>query len=141
MKKTALFAALALVAGAVSAQSVRTESEVRLLLEDEGYLDVSDIELSGDVWRAEATDGLGRDVAVRVDPDSGRVYSVAMEEAPIDETDLRVALRDEGLSGIRDVRYDDDDEVWVAEAYDPLRGDVEVEVDAYSGAIVSIEEE
>ena len=141
MKKTLLFASLALVAGAAAAASVRTESEVRLLLEDEGYLDVSDVSLENDVWHAEATDGLGRDVAVRVDPRSGRVYSVAIEGAPIDEAELRVTLREEGLLAIRDVRFDADEDVWVAGAYDPLRGDVAVEVDAYSGAIVSIEEE
>lgn len=140
-RRFTLFALGLLAAGIASAQAVRTERQVRDLLHDEGYLDISGIELDGGTWQALASDELGREVEVRVDPSTGRVYSITRETLPMSETELRIALRESGYTGIHDVRFDRDDRIWKAEAYDVDGEDVELEVDALSGRIVFVEED
>ncbi len=135
-------AALGLFAATTaSADTVRTEREVRARLAAAGYAGATGIELDGGVWQAVAIDARGRDVEVRVDPASGRVYAITRERLPMSETELRMALRDDGYTRIRDVDYDASDRVWHVEAQDPVGDDVELEIDASSGLIVSVEED
>jgi hypothetical protein len=145
-KKGIVVALGLLFAGAAAAESVRTERQARAMIEAAGYDAVTAVELEGGVWQAVASDELGRDVEVRVDPVSGRVYSIARETiittvGPLDAADVRLTLNDRGFRGVHDVRFDDDDNLWIAEAVDPAGVDVQIEVDASSGAIVHIEED
>lgn len=135
-----------LFAGAAAAESVRTERQARAMIEAAGYDTITGVELEGGVWQALASDDLGRDVEVRVDPVTGRVYAVTRETiitttGPLTAADVRLTLNDRGFRGVHDVRFDHDDNLWIAEAVDPAGVDVQIEVDASSGAIVHIEDD
>lgn len=65
------------VAGLAGASEVRTESSVRALLSDQGYTEVSGLDLSGGMWIAEARDDRGRPVMIKVDPNTARVFATS----------------------------------------------------------------
>ena len=63
MKKSILSIALALgltTAGIASAEALRSESEVRAVLRDEGFVDVANVELNDGLWLADGLDGTRR---------------------------------------------------------------------------------
>jgi len=65
------------VAGACAASEVRTESSVRALLSDQGYSNVSGLDLRGGMWLAEGRDDQGRPVTIKVDPGTARVFATS----------------------------------------------------------------
>lgn len=78
MKKSILSIALALgltTAGIASAEALRSESEVRAVLRDEGFVDVANVELNNGLWLAEGLDGAGNPVTLRIDPVTAKVVS------------------------------------------------------------------
>ncbi len=54
-----------------------SERDVRARLSAAGYTDIHDVKYRDGVWNAEADDPGGRDVALKLDPDSGRIIGVA----------------------------------------------------------------
>lgn len=82
MKKSILSIALALgltTAGIASAEVLRSESEVRAVLRDEGFVDVANVELNGGLWLAEGLDANGQPVTLRIDPQTAKVVSEVRE--------------------------------------------------------------
>ncbi len=78
MKKSILSIALALgltTAGIASAEALRSESEVRAVLRDEGFVDVANVELNDGLWLADGLDGAGNPVTLRIDPVTAKVVS------------------------------------------------------------------
>jgi hypothetical protein len=65
------------VAGIAGASEVRTESSVRALLSDQGYTEVTGLDLAGGMWIAEARDDKGRPVTIKVDPGTARVFATS----------------------------------------------------------------
>ena len=65
------------VAGIAGASEVRTESSVRALLSDQGYTEVTGLDLEGGMWLAEARDDRGRPVTIKVDPSTARVFATS----------------------------------------------------------------
>ena len=65
------------VAGLAGASEVRTESSVRALLSDQGYTEVTGLDLEGGMWLAEARDDRGRPVTIKVDPNTARVFATS----------------------------------------------------------------
>ena len=65
------------VAGLAGASEVRTESSVRALLSDQGYTEVTGLDLEGGMWLAEARDERGRPVTIKVDPGTARVFATS----------------------------------------------------------------
>jgi uncharacterized membrane protein YkoI len=85
MKKSMLTIALALglsTAGIAAAEVLRSESEVRAVLRDEGFVDVANVELNGGLWLAEGLDANGNPVTLRIDPQTARVVS-EVREVPV----------------------------------------------------------
>ena len=50
-----------------------TEADVRAKLATAGYTNVHDVDYEDGIWNAEADDPAGKDVALRIDPASGKV--------------------------------------------------------------------
>ncbi len=50
-----------------------SESDVRAALAAQGYTDVHDVDYEDGIWNAEADDPAGKDVEVKIDPDTGKV--------------------------------------------------------------------
>ena len=65
------------VAGLAGASEVRTESSVRALLSDQGYTEVTGLDLAGGMWIAEARDDRGRPVTIKVEPSTARVFATS----------------------------------------------------------------
>jgi len=87
MKKSILSIALALglsTAGFASAEALRSESEVRAVLQGEGFVDVANVELSNGLWLAQGLDASGNPVTLRIDPQTAKVVSeVRQVSAPL----------------------------------------------------------
>lgn len=49
------------------------EADVRAALAAQGYTNVHDVDYEDGIWNAEADDPAGRDVELKIDPDTGRV--------------------------------------------------------------------
>ncbi len=50
-----------------------SESDVRAALAAQGYTNVHDVDYEDGIWNAEADDPAGKDVEVKIDPDTGKV--------------------------------------------------------------------
>ncbi len=99
LMKTALIGALALAAQGAFAQAAAdkpakalTAREVTSMLTDKGYTKVHDVKFEHGVWTADARSGDGKDVDVRIDPVTGRVYG-DQTTSKLSEADIRAALR------------------------------------------------
>lgn len=182
MNRKSLFIALALglaaLGGAASAESLRTETEVRVLLTDEGFIDVANVQLENGMWVAEGIDATGAPVTLRIDPVSSKVVSEVREitapattvtrttritrtttpapapevirevvEVPVPVTRASPMSADEATALLRAAGYHDIHDLsyrggkWKAEAEDPSGDDREVHLDAFSGAIVHVEDD
>jgi membrane protein implicated in regulation of membrane protease activity len=50
-----------------------SEADVRAALAAQGYTNVHDVDYEDGIWNAEADDPAGKDVEVKIDPDTGKV--------------------------------------------------------------------
>ena len=50
-----------------------SESDVRAALSAQGYTNVHDVDYEDGIWNAEADDPAGKDVELKIDPDTGKV--------------------------------------------------------------------
>ena len=84
------------VAGLAGASEVRTESSVRALLSDQGYTEVTGLDLAGGMWIAEGRDDQGRPVTIKIDPTTARVVStsrtVTINPAPVTVVEREVEV-------------------------------------------------
>jgi uncharacterized membrane protein YkoI len=136
--RAALALALAGVAGAAGAQTpATTEAGVETALRMAGYSEIRDIDLDGDegLWEAEVLgeDGLWQDV--HVVQATGEVLAVGTDEvALLDAAQVTDALTAAGYTEVRDL--DRDEAVWEADARNANGAEVELKVNARTGAIV-----
>ncbi|MBB4758119.1 peptidase propeptide and ypeb domain-containing protein [Xanthomonas arboricola] len=142
LMKTALIGALAMAAQGAFAQAAAdkpakalTSSEVTSMLTGKGYTKVHDVKFEHGVWTADARSGDGKDVDVRIDPVTGRVYGDQTTSKLI-EADIRAALSTGGYSNVHDLKFEDG--LWNADAE---RGGqkVELHVDPEDGHVVSVD--
>jgi uncharacterized membrane protein YkoI len=140
--KTALIGALAMAAQGAFAQAAAdkpakalTSSEVTSMLTGKGYTKVHDVKFEHGVWTADARSGDGKDVDVRIDPVTGRVYG-DQTTSKLSEADIRAALSTGGYSNVHDLKFEDG--LWNADAE---RGGqkVELHVDPEDGHVVSVD--
>ncbi len=130
-----LVLALSLAAGAAMAQDAMTSAQVRATLTEGGYTDIHDLEFKDGVWKADVTDANGRDIDVRLDPATGRIYPETAGATNLGEADIRAQLTAAGFTRIEDVEFDDG--MWKAEA-DTAEGQrVDLKLDPQDGRIVS----
>jgi uncharacterized membrane protein YkoI len=143
--RAALAIALAGVVGTAATQSpATTEASVETALRLAGYSEFRDIDLDEDegLWEAEVMgeDGLWQDVhVVRA---TGEVLAVGTDEvALMDAAQVTDALTAAGYTDIRDM--DLDEAVWEADARNANGAEVELKINARTGAIVheQLEEE
>src|SRR5688572_18949710 len=84
------------VAGLAGASEVRTESSVRALLSDQGYTEVTGLDLAGGMWIAEGRDTQGRPVTIKVEPSTARVFAtsrtVTINPAPVTVVEREVEV-------------------------------------------------
>ena len=52
-----------------------SEADVRAALATQGYTNVHDVDYEDGIWNAEADDPAGKDVEVKIDPDTGKVFA------------------------------------------------------------------
>ncbi|CAE1132282.1 putative membrane protein YkoI [Xanthomonas arboricola] len=142
LMKTALIGALAMAAQGAFAQAAAdkpakalTSSEVTSMLTGKGYTKVHDVKFEHGVWTADARSGDGKDVDVRIDPVTGRVYG-DQTTSKLSEADIRAALSTGGYSNVHDLKFEDG--LWNADAE---RGGqkVELHVDPEDGHVVSVD--
>ncbi|MBB5882389.1 putative membrane protein YkoI [Xanthomonas arboricola] len=142
LMKTALIGALAVAAQGAFAQAAAdkptkalTSSEVTSMLTGKGYTKVHDVKFEHGVWTADARSGDGKDVDVRIDPVTGRVYG-DQTTSKLSEADIRAALSTGGYSNVHDLKFEDG--LWNADAE---RGGqkVELHVDPEDGHVVSVD--
>jgi hypothetical protein len=50
-----------------------SEADVRAALAAQGYTNVHDVDYEDGIWNAEADDPSGKDVELKIDPDTGKV--------------------------------------------------------------------
>ncbi|WAW91276.1 PepSY domain-containing protein [Xanthomonas citri pv. malvacearum] len=141
LMKTALIGVLALVSQGALAQAVDkpakalTSGEVTGMLTAKGYTKVHDLKFEHGVWTADARSGDGKDVDVRIDPVTGRVYG-DQTTSKLSEADVRAALSTGGYSDVHDLKFKDG--LWKADA--KRNGQkVELHVDPEDGHVVSVE--
>ncbi|EKQ65641.1 hypothetical protein MOU_04844 [Xanthomonas citri pv. malvacearum str. GSPB1386] len=139
--KTALIGVLALVSQGALAQAADkpakalTSGEVTSMLTAKGYTKVHDLKFEHGVWTADARSGDGKDVDVRIDPVTGRVYG-DQTTSKLSEADVRAALSTGGYSDVHDLKFKDG--LWKADA--KRNGQkVELHVDPEDGHVVSVE--
>lgn len=143
--RTALALALALAAGTAFAKQppakgqppqALTSTEINAMLTAQGYRDVHDVKFKDGVWQADAKSGDGKDVDLKIDPATGRIYPDEMA-SPMSEDDVRAALSASGYSKVHDVEFDDG--LWKAHAQNSAGKDVKVQVDPQDGKVVAAE--
>ncbi|MGX9719603.1 PepSY domain-containing protein [Stenotrophomonas acidaminiphila] len=137
---TALFAAALALAGTsvAQAQDALTAPQVRAQLEAQGYTKVKDLEFEDGMWKADATSADGRDVDVRLDPRTGRVYP-EKAVSQLGEADVRAQLSAAGYSGVHDVKLDDG--LWEAKGRTAEGEKVKVRLDPTTGEVIALEKD
>lgn len=132
----ALVGALALTAHGAFAQDAAkpakalTSAEVSSMLTAKGYTKVHDIKFEHGVWTADARSGDGKDVDVRIDPTTGRVYG-DQTTSKMSEADIRAALSTKGYSKVHDLKFEDG--LWKADAEQSGGQKVDLHVDPEMG--------
>ncbi|MCX7514100.1 PepSY domain-containing protein [Frateuria hangzhouensis] len=121
------------VCGTALAQQAMTEAQVRETLIQQGYTDIDDLKFDGGMWRAEADSADGNDVALRIDPKSGKVYPDE-DVSQLSEDAVRASLSTQGYTNVHDVDFDDG--VWHAKADDKNDHRVELTVDPSNGRVI-----
>ena len=161
--KTLVIALGLAIAGGVSAETiVLAEPEVRTIVTRSGYAEPLVVERDHDLWRVRSVSPAGEKVTVFVNADgellgASDVARTRIVETtttttrqvaptvtriapdPIDEGEVASVLFDAGFHNVHDVDYADG--VWRAEADDITGDDLEVHVDASTGAIVHVEDD
>ena len=138
----ALVGALALTAHGAFAQDAAkpakalTSAEVSSMLTAKGYTQVPDIKFEHGVWTADARSGDGKDVDVRIDPTTGRVYG-DQTTSKMSEADIRAALSTKGYSKVHDLKFEDG--LWKADAEQSGGQKVDLHVDPEDGHVVSVD--
>ncbi|MUV12912.1 PepSY domain-containing protein [Noviluteimonas gilva] len=138
-RKTLFLLVLACATGtAFAQQAVLTEPQIRAKLEAEGYTKVNDVKFEDGVWKADAKSADGNHVDVRLDAKTGAVYPDE-QVANLNQASVTAKLTAAGYTNVHDVDYEDG--VWNAEADDPAGKDVEVKIDAKTGAVIGKEKD
>lgn len=140
----ALFLAIALAASPAIAQAQSanpakasmTEPQVRALLTEKGYTRVDDLDFEDGTWETDATSANGERVDVRINPATGDVIAEKLVSS-LSENDVKAKLAAAGYSKVHDVDFDDG--MWKAEAERADGNDVEIHLDANTGAVVHVE--
>jgi hypothetical protein len=137
--KTLTLLILASASGlAFAQQATLTEPQVRAKLEAEGYTKVNDVKFVDGVWKADAKSADGNHVDVRLDAKTGAVYPDE-QVANLNEASVKAKLAAAGYTDIHDVDFEDG--VWNAEADDQAGKDVELKIDARTGAVIGKEKD
>ena len=138
--QTALLAAAFALAGTgiAQAQDALTAPQVRAQLEAQGYTKVKDLEFEDGMWKADATSADGKDVDVRLDPRTGRVYP-GKAVSQLGEADVRAQLSAAGYSGVHDVKLDDG--LWEAKGRTAEGEKVKVRLDPATGEVIALEKD
>nr|WP_295378414.1 PepSY domain-containing protein [Pseudoxanthomonas sp.] len=118
------------------AEAAMTEPQVRALLTEKGYTRMDDLDFEDGMWETDATSADGNRVDVRVNPANGDIKAEALV-SNFSENDIKAKLAAAGYSKVHDVDFDDG--MWKAEAERADGNDVEIHLDATSGAIVHVE--
>lgn len=113
-----------------------TAAQVEAMLQAKGFRNIEDVEFRNGMWQAEADSGDGKDLDLRIDPSSGRIYG-EQGASRLREDDVRAALAAQGYSKVHDIRFEDG--LWEADAQNEAGRDVEVRVDPVDGRLVSRE--
>ena len=147
------------LAGAVAAETiVLSEPEVRTIVTRSGYAEPVLIQQEADLWRVRSVNPSGQEVTIFVNADgellgAGEVARTRIVETttttttalpaprpePVNEGDVARILVDAGFHNIHDVDFEGD--VWKAEADDITGDDLEIHIDARTGAIVHVEDD
>jgi hypothetical protein len=139
---TMLAGALIATAAASTAQaqiqktdgSAMSSAQVEAMLTSKGFKHVHDVKFDDGLWQADATSGDGKDLDLRVDPVSGRIYG-DQKASRLSEADVRAALAANGYSKIHDLAFKDG--LWKAKAQQATGQDIKVHVDPNDGLVVS----
>lgn len=110
-----------------------TAPQVRASLEAQGYTEIDNLDFDDGMWTADAKSADGRNVDLRIDARTGRVYP-DNAAANLGEADIRAQLSASGYTNVRDVEFDDG--LWKAEADDRNGRGIDLRLDAVTGAIV-----
>lgn len=134
-----LLAASPLLAQAQTADPAKaalTEPQVRALLAEQGYTRIDDLDFEDGMWETDATSANGDRVDVRVNPGTRDIKAEKLVSS-FSENDIKAKLAAAGYSKVHDVDFDDG--VWKAEAERADGNDVEIHLDAGTGAIIHVE--
>ena len=134
-----LLAATPLLAQAQNADPAKaalTESQVRALLAEQGYTRIDDLDFEDGMWETDATSANGDRVDVRVNPGTRDIKAEKLVSS-FSENDIKAKLAAAGYSKVHDVDFDDG--VWKAEAERADGNDVEIHLDATTGAVIHVE--
>lgn len=135
----ALFASAPLLAQAQTADPAKaslTEPQVRALLTEKGYTKIDDLDFDAGMWETDATSADGNRVDVRVNPANGEIKAEKLV-SNLTENDVKAKLAAAGYSKVHDVDYDDG--VWKADAERTDGKNVDIRIDASTGAIINVE--
>lgn len=135
---TAATLTFATITNAQSAAGSLSQAQIQQLLSEQGYTDIQKVEFDDGLWEAKVTSGDGKDVKVKIDPVSGRVY---LEDgkaiSKLTDQDVRAALTTQGYSNIRDLKLKDG--LWQADADDSQSQKKALKLDPEDGAIISVQ--
>ena len=138
-RKTISLLILACATGVAFAQQAGlTEPQIRAKLEAQGYTKINDVKFEDGVWKADAKSADGNHVDVRLDAKTGAVYPDE-QVANLNQASVTAKLAAAGYTNVHDVDFEDG--VWNAEADDPAGKDVEVKIDAKTGAVIGKEKD
>lgn len=125
--------ALLATAGMATAQDAITETQVKSVLEAQGYTKINDVKFKDGVWKADARSADGNRVDVRVDAVTGKIYPET-QVANLSKADVEAKLAVAGYMNIHDLHFRNG--VWEAEAENDSGQDFELRIDAATGKII-----
>ncbi|MEE7545820.1 PepSY domain-containing protein [Xanthomonas sp. Kuri4-1] len=142
MIKTTLVGAL-LAAGALSTAQAQiqkpngeamTAAQVEAMLTAKGFKNIHDVKFDDGLWEADAKSGDGKELDLRVDPVSGRIYG-DQKASRLSKADIEAALSSNGYSKVRDLKFENG--LWSAKAQQASGQEIQVHVDPNDGLVVS----
>lgn len=121
-----------------------TSVQVRQKLSALGYHDFDDIDFDDGLWEVEArrhSDHVKVDLLVH--PVTGTVLQETVHGDPttpgysgLGRAEIYQALINAGYTRIDDLEFDDDDNLWEADAYNARGREVDLKIDAHTGQVV-----
>ncbi len=127
---------LVLAQSAPAQTGTPTKAQIEQQLQSSGYTKVHDLKFDDGLWQARATSADGKNVDVKVDPNSGEILA-DKTVSQVGKDDIRASLSTSGYTNAHDIDFEDG--VWKAKAKNANGDKVKLRLSPKDAGIIAVE--